>query len=94
MKKMTSMALLIGLAVALTACSGGGAGVYHHHHGNGPWYGSRGYYRDRVIVVPDDREPIVEATPLPSGPEEMPDTPGMGMPDVGGDFGGDMGGDW
>jgi hypothetical protein len=89
MKKMTTIALLIGLTILLSSCAGGGRtrGVYHHHHRYGPWWGSRGYYSDRVIVVPD-KEPVVEATPLPSGPEEMPD---MGMPDM--DFG-DMGGDW
>ncbi len=48
--------------------------------------GSRDYYHDRVSVVPPDIDRAVEATPLPSGPEEMPD---MGMPDMGGDMGGD-----
>ncbi len=88
MRRMTTNVLLIVLALLFIACSGRGArvGVYHHHHGHGPWWGS-GYYRDRVIVVPE-RDLDVEATPLPSGPEDMPD---MGMPDV--DMG-DMGGDW
>lgn len=91
MIRMSTTILLIVLTLLFIACSGGGArvGVYHHHHGHGPWWGS-GYYRDRVIVVPD-RDLDVEATPLPSGPEMMPDTPDMGMPDM--DFG-DMGGDW
>ena len=89
MKTPTTIGLLIGLTILFTACAGGGGGVYHHHHGYGPWWGSRDYYRDRVIVVPD-KEPPVEATTLPSGPEHMPD---MGAPDFGGDFGGDMGGD-
>ena len=97
MKKITTIVLLIvlwiGLPLIFTSCGGraGGGVVYRHHHGHGPWWGSRGYYRDRVIVVPEDKEPIVEATPLPSRPEDMPD---MGAPDMGGDFGGDMGGDW
>jgi len=91
MKKITIMALFMGLAIMITACTGGG-GVYRHHHGNGPWWGSRGYYRDRIIVVPD-KEPDVEATPLPSEPEQMP-MPDMGAPDFGGDIGGDFGGDW
>ena len=84
MKTLTTIGLLIGLTILLTACAGGG-GVYHHHHGRSPWWGSRDYYRDTVVVP--DREPPVEATTLPSGPENMPD---MGAPD----FGGDMGGDW
>ncbi len=88
MKKMTTMAFLIGLTTIFISCESG-RGVYRHHHGNGPWWESRGYYRD-IIIVPD-KEPPVEATTLPSGPEEMPD---MGAPDFGGDFGGDMGGDW
>ena len=89
MKKVTAIALLIGLTLLFISCAGGGGtsgGVYRHHHGPGPCWGSRGYYRDTVIVIPD-KEPPVEATPLPSGPEHMPD---MGMPDM--DF--DMGGDW
>ena len=89
MKTPTTIGLLIGLTILFTACTGGGGGVYNHHHGRSPWWGSRSYYRDTVIVVPD-KEPEVEATPLPSGPEHMPD---MGAPDFGGDFGGDMGGD-
>ena len=94
MKKMTVVVLLMGMALLFTSCGGRGrvsGGVYHHYHGYGPWWGSRDYYHDRVIVVPN-REPDVEATPLPSEPEQMPmpDTPDMGMPDVGGD----MGGDW
>jgi hypothetical protein len=85
--------LLLGLSILFTSCAGGGGGgVYRHHHGHGPWWGGRDYYRDRIIVVPD-KEPVVEATPLPSGPEQMP-MPDMGAPDFGGDFGGDMGGDW
>ena len=93
MKKITAIVLLIGLTLLFISCGGGsrtGVCIYHHHHGYGPWWGGRDYYRDRIIVVPD-REPDVEATPLPSGPEDMPD---MGAPDFGGDFGGDMGGDW
>ena len=93
MKKLITIAMLVGLTMLLAACTGGGragVGVYHHHHGHGPWWGGRDYYRDRIIVVPD-KDPVVEATPLPSGPEHMPD---MGAPDFGGDFGGDMGGDW
>jgi hypothetical protein len=95
MKRMTTTVLLIVLTLMFIACAGGGSrtgvGVYRHHYGHGPWWGS-GYYRDRVIVVPEgDLE--VAATPLPSGPEQRP-MPDMGMPDVGGDFGGDMGGDW
>ena len=95
MKKLTTIVLLIGLLIGpilvFTSCGGGGrisGVVYRHHHGYGPWWGSRDYYRDRIIVVPD-KEPDVEATPLPSGPEMMPDTPDMGMPDMG-----DFGGDW
>ena len=94
MKKLTTIVLLIGLLIGpilvFTSCGGGGrtsGDVYRHHHGYGPWWGSRDYYRD-IIIVP---EPPVEATTLPSGPEHMPD---MGAPDFGGDFGGDMGGDW
>ena len=92
MKKLTTMAMLMSLAFVFTACTGGGGGAYRHHHGYGPWWGGRDYYRDRIIVVPD-RDLDVEATPLPSGPEQMP-MPDMGAPDFGGDFGGDMGGDW
>jgi hypothetical protein len=90
-EKITTFVLLIVLALLFTACAGGraGVGVYHHHHGYGPWWGSRDYYRDRIIVVPDE-DSVVEATPLPSGPEQMP-MPDMGMPDM--DMG-DMGGDW
>ena len=90
MKKTTAIVLVVSLALLFTSCGGRdrtGVGIYHHHHGYGPWWGSRDYYRDRIIVVPDDREPEVEATPLPSGPEDMPD---MGAPDMDGD----MGGDW
>ena len=97
MKKLTAIvlviAMLIGMTLILSSCGGRGrvsGGVYRHHHGYGPWWGSRGYYRDRDIVDPD-KDLGVEATPLPSGPEHMPD---MGAPDMGGDFGGDMGGDW
>ncbi len=99
MKTLTTITLLIGMTFLFTSCTGGGGGrnsggVYRHPHGHGPWWGSRDYYRDRIIVVPD-KDPVVEATPLPSGPEMMPD---MGAPDFGsdfgGDFGGDMGGDW
>jgi hypothetical protein len=88
MRKFIIAMLLFGLVSLLISCAnGGGSGrVYHHHHGYGPWWGSRDYYRDRVIVVPPDVDHAVEATPLPSGPEEMPD---MGMPDMG-----DMGDDF
>jgi len=90
MKKLMTIVLLtgllIGLSLMMTSCGGRGSGVYRYHHGNGPWWGNRVYYRDRIVVP--DRDLDVEATPLPSGPEEMPD---MGMPDM--DFG-DMGGDW
>ncbi len=85
MKTPTTIGLLIGLTILFTSCAGGGGtggGVYRHHHGPGPWWGSRTYYRDTVVVVPD-KELAVEATPLPSGPEDMPD---MGMPDMGDDF--------
>ena len=92
MKKLTTIGLLIGLTILFTACAGGGGGAYyHHHHGHGPWWGSRDYYRDTDHRRPDDKDSDVEATPLPSGPEHMPD---MGAPDFGDDFGGDMGGDW
>ena len=92
MKSAITAVLLMVFANLFIACAGGGGrsgvGVYHHHYGRGPWWGS-GYYRDRVIIV-DDTDLPVEATPLPSGPEQMP-MPDMGMPDM--DFG-DMGGDW
>ena len=94
MKKMITIALLIGLSTVYMSCAGGGGtrvGVYRHHYGYGPWWGSRDYYHDRVVVVSPDIEPAVEATPLPSGPENMPD---MGVPDIGDDFGGDMGDDF
>lgn len=91
MKKIIAAGLLIGFSLSLFSCGSGSGGgrVYRHHHGHSPWWGS-GYYRDRVIVVPE-KDLEVEATPLPSGPEHMPDTPDMGIPD--GDFG-DLGGDW
>jgi|GEM_PF-1476308 len=94
MKKTITAILLLNFAFLLAACAGGGGSgrVYHHHHGHGPWWGSRDYYHERIIVVPD-KDQDVEATPLPSEPEQMP-MPDMGMPDIGGDFGSDMGGDW
>ena len=88
MKKTIIAVLLLSSLPFFTSCSNSrvGGGIYHHYHGHGPWLGS-GYYRDRVIVVPPtDVAPAFEATPLPSGPEMMPD---MGMPDMGGDMGGD-----
>jgi hypothetical protein len=94
MKKTITAILLLNFLFLLAACAGGGgrSGGYHYHHGYGPWSRSRDYYRDRVIVVPERDLPI-EAT-TPSGPEMIPDTPDMGMPDIGSDFDGDMGGDW
>lgn len=91
MRKFRNTMLLFGLFCLLISCAGGGGSgrVYHHHHGRGPWSGSRAYDRDRVIVVPPEKEPELEATPLPSGPEHRPDvdTPDMGMPDIDlGDF--------
>ena len=54
----------------------------------------RRYVHDlQEVLVRVLRDLDVEATPLPSGPEQMP-MPDMGAPDFGGDFGGDMGGDW
>lgn len=90
MKAKICCIILIGLSLLITACAGGNGrgsvGVYHHHH-IGPWWGGRSYYRDRVIVVPPERENIdpdfgVEAPP-PSL-EAMPhmDMPDMGMPDT------------
>ena len=75
MRKFIIAMVFLGLVGLLISCAtnGGGSGrVYHHHHG----YGSR-WGHDRVVVI--DREPAVEATPLPSGPADMPD---MGMPDI------------
>ena len=95
MKKISAIVLVVALALFFASCGGRvrtGVGIYHHHHGYGPWWGSRDYYRDRIIVVPD-RDSDLEATPLPSGPEQMP-MPDMGAPDFGGDFDGDLGGDW
>ncbi len=88
MKKFISAILLFGLVSFSISCatSGGSGRVYRHHHDYGSRWGDRVYERDRVIVVSPDVAPAVEATPLPSGPEEMPD---MGMPDMGGDMGGD-----
>ena len=86
MRRFINALLLLGLVSLLISCASGGTsgGVYHHHHGYGPWWGSRHYYHDRVIVVPPEEGPEFEATPLPSGPEHMPD---MGMPDIDvGDF--------
>jgi hypothetical protein len=71
---------LCGVAGLLFSCGGGGVGVYHRHYGPSPWGAAGGYYRDTVIVVPPEREPEFEATPLPSGPEDS--FPDMGMPDV------------
>ena len=83
MKPIICSAVLIASVALLTSCASGG-GVYRHYHGHSPWYGHYGYYRDGgVIIVPD--EPMVEATPLPSGPEMMPDM-GMPMMDMGMDF--------
>ena len=80
MRKFIITMLFLGLVSLLSACAnGGGSGrVYHHHHGYGPRWG------DRVVILERETAPAVEATPLPSGPEEMPD---MGMPDM--DFGDD-----
>jgi hypothetical protein len=77
MQKIIMALLLLGGLSLLASCAGGDGGVaiYHPHHDHGPWWGSRDYYRERVIVVPE--EPVVEATP--SEPVEMPD---MGMPDI------------
>jgi hypothetical protein len=86
MKKVIIALLFFGFVSLVSSCGGGGGyggGVYRYHHGYNHWYGSRGYYRDRVVVVDPDIEPEYEATPLPSGPADMPD---MGMPDM--DFGG------
>ncbi len=95
MKVYFSIGLLIGLLMLLASCTGvrGGAsvGVYHHHH-FGPWWGARDYYRDRVIVLPPEREIEGEVdpdfgVPAPSAPEPelMPepdiDIPDMGMPE-------------
>ena len=79
MKIRLNLIWLLGILGLLTSCAGGSGGVYRHHYGPSPWWGAGGYYRDRVVVVPVPDEPVVEATPLPSGPEHMPD---MGMPDV------------
>lgn len=88
MKKIIISVLLLGCLGLFTSCAGGGGGkgVYLHHHGHGPWWGGRDYYHDRVIVVPPEAvEPPLEATTLPSEPEDMPD---MGMPEMDfGDFG-------
>ncbi len=99
MKKYIHIILFMGLLSLLISCAGGrggvSVGVYHHHHGFGPWWGSRPYYRDRVIVVPPDIgegptpelpiEPPPIAEQLPEPPMDFPD---MGMPDIDlGDFG-------
>ncbi len=71
-----AMLLLSLVSLFISCASGGGSGrVYRHHHGYGPRWG------DRVVVLPpgNEVEPAYEATPLPSGPEDMPD---MGMPDI------------
>lgn len=87
MKQVICSVLMLGCIALLASCTVGssGGGIYRHYHGHSPWYGPYGYYPDGgVIVVPD--EPVVEATPLPSGPEMMPD---FGMPadmDMGMDF--------
>ena len=95
MKRSIGFVLLLGFLALTVSCTAGGTpGVYRHYHGYGPWYGVRGYYGyggGGVIVTPPPDgsvDPGVEATPLPSGPEHMPD---MGMPDVGG-YDVDMGG--
>ena len=79
MKKIVIAVLLLGCLPLFVSCAGGGGrrggGVYHHYHGRGPWWGSRSYYRDTIII---DTSDVVEAI-LPSGPEMMPD---MGMPDI------------
>ncbi|MDJ0818211.1 MAG: hypothetical protein QNJ58_18505 [Desulfobacterales bacterium] len=68
----------------ISYANGGSSGrVYRHHHSYGARWGDRVYDRDRIIVVSPDVAPAVEDTPLPSGPEEMPN---MGMPDMGDDF--------
>ena len=72
MKKYIHIILFMGLLSLLISCAGGGGGVsvgvYRHHHGFGPWWGSRTYYRDRIIVVP----PEVEKGPTPELPIEPP----------------------
>ncbi len=87
MKQVIRSLSILGCITLLASCTGGsgGGGVYRHYYGHSPWYGHYGYYRDGgVIVVPD--EPLVDAiTPLPAGPEMMPDM-GMPMMDMGMDF--------
>jgi hypothetical protein len=86
MKQVIYSVCVFGCITLLASCTvgSGGGSVYRYSHGHSPWYGHYQYYRDGgVIVVPD--EPELEATPLPSGPEMMPD---IGMPemDMGMDF--------
>ena len=85
MKQIIFSVCVFGCIALLASCTvGSGGDVYRHYNGHSPWYGSYGYYRDGgVIVVPD--EPELEATPLPSAPEMMPDI-GMPMMDMGMDF--------
>lgn len=74
MKKILQSLFLAVCALLLVSCAGGLSyrggyhrGFYDHYHGYGPWWGGR----DRYIVVPDDS--FVDATPLPSEPDMMPD---------------------
>ena len=78
MKQIICSVLMLGCITLLASCTivSGGDGVYRHYHGHSPWYGHYGYYTDGGVIVVQD-EPEVEATPLPSGPEMMPD---FGMP--------------
>ena len=69
---------VVFLIFFINACSSGGGGPYRVVHHHSPWYGYPGYYRERVVVVPDEiDEPI--PVQLPAEPDDMPD---MGMPDI------------
>ncbi len=78
MKSDKALYLCMGFLLLIVACSPGSGGAYRTVRHHSPWFGYPGYYRERVVVVPDDiDEPI--PVQLPAEPDDMPD---MGMPDA------------
>ena len=52
-------AAIVSIIFFINACSSGGGGPYRVVHHHSPWFGYPGYYREYVVVVPDEiDEPI------------------------------------